>query len=510
MQLQFLSRAVAAPEIASRRMRAAVARGVVARAARARSATREPARDARRATRGTAARARRDERANASAADAVAVDGTVDDDARAVDSAETAARAVKTPHSGYHRQRGVARAFFEGWYFRFTLPSAKASASLIYHVYDPDLPESARGGAGAQVCAPCGKYLYFEQGAEEARAGFEGAAHALELKSTRGDDFFEVSREGARHRGRLTSEGESEEGPWGGGRAAKSVRWDITVTPLRGWGGGPGAKMVSPAGWMTALPVFEPHWQVTMAHGLASGWIETDGERVEFSDCPAYSEKNWGGAGFPLKWWWVQCNSFADYPDLSVTATGGNRGVVVLPNVREDVGLVGVHFGDRFFQFVPAQQVEVDSPSAYGAESALEASAVRWDVEWGRWSVTAVGERYECSIEGTCTNDDKSTVIRAPSDSLDEGMAPSCRETFTGVVVVSLWRLNDRGERVETIIDAATSDTACLEIGGGPWIGPWRSAAEIRSPLGPLMGLPVDVRAVASLLSPFGDVLPGL
>ena len=317
MQLQFLSRAVAAPEIASRRMRAAVARGVVARAARARRATREPARDARRATRGTAARARRDERANASAADAVAVDGTVDDDARAVDSAETAARAVKTPHSGYHRQRGVARAFFEGWYFRFTLPSAKASASLIYHVYDPDLPESARGGAGAQVCAPCGKYLYFEQGAEEARAGFEGAAHALELKSTRGDDFFEVSREGARHRGRLTSEGESEEGPWGGGRAAKSVRWDITVTPLRGWGGGPGAKMVSPAGWMTALPVFEPHWQVTMAHGLASGWIETDGERVEFSDCPAYSEKNWGGAGFPLKWWWVQCNSFADYPDLS-------------------------------------------------------------------------------------------------------------------------------------------------------------------------------------------------
>ena len=188
-------------------MRAAVARGVVARAARARRATREPARDARRATRGTAARARRDERANASAADAVAVDGTVDDDARAVDRAEAAARAVKTPHSGYHRQRGVARAFFEGWYFRFTLPSAKASASLIYHVYDPDLPESARGGAGAQVCAPCGKYLYFEQGAEEARAGFEGAAHALELKSTRGDDFFEVSREGARHRGSVDERG---------------------------------------------------------------------------------------------------------------------------------------------------------------------------------------------------------------------------------------------------------------------------------------------------------------
>ena len=426
-----------------------------------------------------------------------------------VDAAEAAARAVKTPHSGYHRRVGVERPFFEGWYFRVTLPRERQSASLIYHVYDPDLPSSRRHGAGAQVCAPGGKYLYAES--PNGASGFTASAHALELALTRGgDEFFEVAREGARHRGWLTSEGEDETGPWSGGCAARSVRWDITVTPVRGWGGGVGAKMVSPAGWMTALPVFEPHWQVTMAHGLASGWIETDGDRVEFSDCPAYSEKNWGGAGFPLKWWWTQCNSFPDYPDLSITATGGNRGVVVLPNVREDVGAVGVHFGDRFFQFVPAQQVEGESPDGYGAEAVLEASAVTWDVEWGKWSVTAVGERYECSIEGACTDTDDSTVIRAPTDSLDDGMAPLCRETFAGSIVVSLWRLDARGERRETIIDAASSDTACLEIGGGPWIAPYRASAEIRAPLGPLMGLPVDVAAVAAVLSPFGDLFPGL
>ena len=49
----------------------------------------------------------------------------------------------------------------------------------------------------------------------------------------------------------------------------------------------------------------------------------------------------------------------------------------MLPNVREDVGAVGVHFGDRFFQFVPAQQVEGESPDGYGAEAVLEASASR-------------------------------------------------------------------------------------------------------------------------------------
>ena len=61
---------------------------------------------------------------------------------------------MKTPHSGYHRRVGVERPFFEGWYFRVTLPRERQSASLIYHVYDPDLPSSRRHGAGAQVCAP--------------------------------------------------------------------------------------------------------------------------------------------------------------------------------------------------------------------------------------------------------------------------------------------------------------------------------------------------------------------
>jgi hypothetical protein len=35
-----------------------------------------------------------------------------------------------------------------------------------------------------------------------------------------------------------------------------------------------------------------------MAHGLATGWIEWKGKRYHFTDAPAYSEKNWGGA-FP-------------------------------------------------------------------------------------------------------------------------------------------------------------------------------------------------------------------
>lgn len=59
-----------------------------------------------------------------------------------------------------------------------------------------------------------------------------------------------------------------------------------------------------------------------MARGLASGWIEWDGQRTEVHQAPAYWEKNWGG-GFPDKWFWVQCNSWEDAEcEAALTAVG--------------------------------------------------------------------------------------------------------------------------------------------------------------------------------------------
>ena len=46
---------------------------------------------------------------------------------------------------GYHRSRvGARRPFFEGWYFRVTLPAWRDNLSLIYHVYDPERDSAAR------------------------------------------------------------------------------------------------------------------------------------------------------------------------------------------------------------------------------------------------------------------------------------------------------------------------------------------------------------------------------
>ena len=54
------------------------------------------------------------------------------------------------------------------------------------------------------------------------------------------------------------------------GRSPAQVRWAFSVRPVYGWGDESGVQKAT-AGWLAALPVFEPHWQVVQAHGLATG-----------------------------------------------------------------------------------------------------------------------------------------------------------------------------------------------------------------------------------------------
>ncbi len=82
--------------------------------------------------------------------------------AAARDDASAERDACATPHSGYHCD-GVARRFFEGWYFRVTLPLATGAAAddsfaFMFSVEEP-LLRGARAGVGAQVMGPQDTYL---------------------------------------------------------------------------------------------------------------------------------------------------------------------------------------------------------------------------------------------------------------------------------------------------------------------------------------------------------------
>ncbi|GLC34906.1 hypothetical protein PLESTF_000216600 [Pleodorina starrii] len=374
------------------------------------------------------------------------------------------------------------------------MPETGQSFALIYSIEDP-LGNTPQAGVGLQVMGPDDGYIcQFSPDVSSFWALPYRTALGATFKTSntarvapkgvlQQDQFFRDVEHGFQatdvmHVGRMVSLETGAAGP--PLSTVPNASWSMTIKPKAGWGDTSSRTQKATAGWLSVLPLFEPHWQVTMAHGEASGWLQWGGQRYEFSGAPAYAEKNWGG-GFPSKWHWIQCNTFEGHPGLSVTAVGARRGLVLgLPGVEEDVGLIGVHLqGGEFVELVPWN------------------SDLEWDVDpWGRWWIRAVNERYEALVEATCAQN-AGTVLRAPTTSM--GLAPFCRDTFFGQCRLRVWRRAGGAKQGPPLVDA-TSTTAALEVGGGPWWSSWRARAEMKEPFRSLVQLPLDVGGLGQML----------
>ena len=220
-----------------------------------------------------------------------------------------------------------------------------------------------------------------------------------------------------------------------------TIRWKYRVEPLTRYGASqPEATM----GWLSYFPIFEPGWQILLCRGEASGWVDWKGRRYEFVRAPAYAEKNWGCA-FPLRWFWMQCNSFEGTPDLSLTAAGAIRKVL---GWQQTVGMVVLQWGDRFVKCMP------------------ENSRTRWRVEpWGRWEFRAESERYRVTLSGR--SDDSPASILVPTA---DGMTFDCWDTTRGHLQVQVCE-NRAGSWSLVLEDR--SHLAGLEVGGQAWDSAW-------------------------------------
>lgn len=403
-------------------------------------------------------------------------------------------RALRTPHSGYHFDK-TKRRFFEGWYFKISIPDEKQSFAWMYSSEDPAFTSKTSGleefvygprfpGIGAQVLGADDQYLC--QYNEETRF-FWGSRHELALGNTfrtkagqtapdsevAAEDFVSRVEQGFQvtpfwHQGFLCDDGRSSYCS-----TVETVRWEYSTRPVYGWGD-TSSKQKATAGWLAALPVFEPHWQVCMAGGLSTGWVEWGDRKFEFKDAPSYSEKNWGGS-FPQKWFWVECNVFeGGSGEIALTAGGGRRYLPFVPGGQyEEIAMVGVHYGGKFYEFVPW------------------IGPVEWEIStWGYWQMKAQTALFEVVLEATTK--ELGTVLRAPTG--EGGLAPFCKDTFSGNLKLEIWERTSSGERGKVILNV-TSDMAALEVGGGPWYSTWKRRSETTDVIKPLVGLPVDVES---------------
>ncbi len=400
-------------------------------------------------------------------------------------------------------ERVMHKRFMEGWYYRLTLPEEKVSFAFIFSIEDPN-PTKNEGElalAAVQVMGPDDEYVVQ---ADKDHSKFwawehsQAFGYSFEMEQEHGTEINIKSgamtpEEFRKHvksgfqvlptylQGKVDGHDGSLGGVLEGQGLPRNCEFDMEIKALSGWGDD-GKRQKATAGWLASFSVFEPHWQITMADGRATGSATWNGKRYDFEDAPFYQEKNWGGS-FPEKWYWVQCNSFEGYTSkdgssrLSLTAGGGIRKVL---GGKEDLGMVCVHHNGVFYEAVPWT------------------GNMEWDVSpWGSWKFNArctSGKRlFEVEVEATCKED--GVVLRAPTKDL--GLAYFCRDSFLGNCYVSLYTLIWDAEkkdyvRGEVVIDNVKSidETCAVEIGGGPYWNNWRGVARMKKPLKALVKLP--------------------
>lgn len=348
---------------------------------------------------------------------------------------------LQTPHSGYHWD-GSSDRFFEGWYYRVTLSELNESFAFMYSIEDP-IGGKLHSGGGAQILGIDDRYLCrtFPNvkkfwGARDVL----GLGHWGKTDLTIDPQLLEPTKFDCYIQQGYQATANLNQGYLRDPASGSYCRWLYTIKPIYGWGN-PHHPQQSTAGWLSYIPIFEPGWQILMAHGLATGWIDWNGQIYQFTDAPAYGEKNWGRS-FPQRWFWFNCNSFDDEDDLALTAGGGKRGVLWW---MESVALICLHYRGKFYEFVPWN------------------SRVSWQIQpWGKWQMQAENEQYQVEIIGT--TDLEGTPLRAPTE---RGLVFCCRDTMKGKLTISLRK---RGGK--TILTASSS-VCGLEVGGAPWDEPW-------------------------------------
>lgn len=403
-------------------------------------------------------------------------------------------RPTRTPHSGYHFD-GTTRRFFEGWYFKVSIPECRQSFCFMYSIENPAftkrlnvLEELQYGtrftGVGAQILGADDKYMC--QYTQESQ-NFWACRDELKLgnafiaqknmrppkNEVKPQEFKETVSEGFQvtpvwHQGFIRDNGRTDYAP-----TVKTARWEYSTQPIYGWGN-MDARQKSTAGWLAAFPVFEPHWQICMSHGLSTGWIEWDGERFEFQNAPSYSEKNWGN-GFPRKWFWMQCNVFEGAnEDIALTAGGGLRQLPGLSETFENAALVGIHHAGVFYEFVPWSGV------------------IDWEIaQWGHWRISAENGTHKVELEATTK--DPGTTLRAPT--VEAGITPVCKDTCYADLRLQLWERKSDGRKGNVILDV-TSNMAAVEVGGGPWFNTWKGTANMPDIVSRALTLPVDIEGI--------------
>ena len=194
----------------------------------------------------------------------------------------------------------VSKRYFEGWYFKQVDAEGRQVVAII-----PGVSYSADGThshAFVQVVSSDGDMHYFAYPAEEF-ASDSSVPFGINV----GPNTF-------------SCEGMSLDLADGG----RTVRGTVKFGQMSPWP----VRLLSPGimGWYRFVPRMETYHAVLSMDHSVSGWVEIDGERIDFDGGRGYLEKDWGRS-FPSSWVWAQSNHFdRSSTSLTVSSWQGSPG----------------------------------------------------------------------------------------------------------------------------------------------------------------------------------------
>ncbi|WP_207640742.1 tocopherol cyclase family protein [Clostridium hydrogeniformans] len=108
-------------------------------------------------------------------------------------------------------------------------------------------------------------------------------------------------------------------------------------------------------GFYNYFTFMECYSQVCALNGEVQGYLEVNGEEIDFNLGKVYIEKNWGRE-FPNSWIWIQSNSFKE-KNVSITCSIGR-----VPFIFGSFSgfLVGITLENRFYSFTSINKSRMD------------------------------------------------------------------------------------------------------------------------------------------------------
>ena len=159
-------------------------------------------------------------------------------------------------------------------------------------------------------------------------------------------------------------------------RLGSDARLEVALRARREWV----RPFLGGVGSAHLLPGLGQYWHPYLFDAEVSGLAVLGGETVSLDGWAVYAERNWGGGGFPPRWWWGQSQGF-ERRDVCVAFAGGDvaAGPARLP-VRIQASSVVVALGERVLRLgnplLAPVHVEAD-----GARWRLDGRGPRWSVE---------------------------------------------------------------------------------------------------------------------------------